>query len=361
MPRTDNLTNVPLWASSGSALKNLNARPGEPALTPTDGYTLIYGQQDGSKATLEQFNQMFSWSTELINELNKHGIFEWHASVVYEHPALVFGSNAVLYRSVQNSTGQNPTTDSSNTYWQGVVPTDRLLPENNGPSGSYLSGNKQWGSLSTDAATALQGRLVPASPTQTPASQYLDGNHNWRLLYTELAGRLLPEAAGADGTVLLGDKTFGSPPGGYHREELAFGDIIVQDGWHNYPTTAADITARTMFATTDYNVNDWHQIEIYVASNANTTDRTTYSQIVTPGLIPAASHTDVDTWNMAMDRFDNGTRDFDDTWNRGVSFAQTGNRLVLMTVRIWEQGSRMGEHGNATEDGIHCGIYGIRY
>ena len=126
MPRTDDLLNVPIWASSGSAEKNLDPRAGEPALTATDGFIEIYARPEGSKVTNQQLNQLEYWSTLLIDLYQRHGILEWHASRTYDHPALVYGSNALLYESVQTSTNQDPTTDNSETYWAPLVPTDRL-------------------------------------------------------------------------------------------------------------------------------------------------------------------------------------------------------------------------------------------
>ena len=54
------------------------------------------------------------------------GIPAWATATVHTHPIRVLGSNGAVYDSVQNSTGQDPTTDASDTYWMlaGAV-TDR--------------------------------------------------------------------------------------------------------------------------------------------------------------------------------------------------------------------------------------------
>ena len=54
------------------------------------------------------------------------GIPAWATATAYTHPIRVLGSNGAVYDSVQNSTGQDPTTDASDTYWTlaGAV-TDR--------------------------------------------------------------------------------------------------------------------------------------------------------------------------------------------------------------------------------------------
>ena len=55
------------------------------------------------------------------------GLNVWKATELYDHPSLVFGSNFNIYRSKQNSgpsprTPQDPTTDTSETYWEPLVP-----------------------------------------------------------------------------------------------------------------------------------------------------------------------------------------------------------------------------------------------
>ena len=54
------------------------------------------------------------------------GIPAWATATAYTHPIRVLGSDSEVYDSAQDSTGQDPTTDTSDTYWTlaGVV-TDR--------------------------------------------------------------------------------------------------------------------------------------------------------------------------------------------------------------------------------------------
>ena len=52
-------------------------------------------------------------------EINVHGAgLEWDSSISYEHPALVTGSDALLYVSVQDSTNVDPVTDSGESHWK---------------------------------------------------------------------------------------------------------------------------------------------------------------------------------------------------------------------------------------------------
>ena len=51
--------------------------------------------------------------------MNVHGAgLEWDSSISYEHPALVTGSGALLYVSVQDSTNVDPVTDSGESHWK---------------------------------------------------------------------------------------------------------------------------------------------------------------------------------------------------------------------------------------------------
>lgn len=175
--------------------------------------------------------------------------------------------------------------------------------------------------------------------------------------------RLLPVDDGAANTVLLGDKTFGTPPSRFHRSELAFGDITVGGNWFTYPTTDAQITERTMFASTNYNISDWDDIEMYISSNAETPRRVFMVQRINPALIPVAAHTNGPTWHWNFGHFNNGSIQYDEgdqTGTNYIRFAKTGNKIVMMEVRILESGHLLGGQ-NLANRGLHCGIYGMRY
>ena len=54
----------------------------------------------------------------------------WDVATVYVHPARVLGSDGAVYNSVQDSTGEDPTTDTSDTYWT-LAPTGAVTDRAN--------------------------------------------------------------------------------------------------------------------------------------------------------------------------------------------------------------------------------------
>lgn len=353
MPRTDDLkTGVPRWASASGSEKNLNVRVGEAPLTPTRGYESIYSEIDGSKPRRQQFNQMFYWITTLINELNQHGLLEWDSAVAYQHPAAVIASDGRIYVSKQNSTNQDPVSDSAETYWQDLSPTDRLLPVNNGPAGSYLNGQKTWGSLTADLST----RLVPAA--NGSSGQFLGHDKTWRDPSITLAsdGRLLPAADGASGTYLAHDKTFRALPG-RTRTELWFGDLRfyrTYDGSPNPPHR------RYHELTGNYVITDWDWIELYVRNlQDNAAGRRLFQWSSAPGNIPQnALTTDlgVETPGQA-DATTNGFSQF---------LAGKSTADVASEINLWRSNNgRLVAHawlGNSgTYREYHFSLYGVRY
>lgn len=150
--------------------------------------------------------------------------------------------------------------------------------------------------------------------------------------------------------------------GGYVRTELAYGDHTVPTNGATYPTTDAQITERIMFPDATYDISQWHELEIYVSSNANTPRRIFLVQRITPGLIPTAVHTNGPTWQWSLNWFNNQTWVYDENANANhIRFAQSGNKLVMMEVLIAESGTLFEGHSSAPQRTLHCGIYGIRY
>lgn len=64
------------------------------------------------------FNALFRILTAGLAELNARGMLGWHADVDYVHPAVVLGSDGLIYASVQNSTNVNPTSDTDYSHWR---------------------------------------------------------------------------------------------------------------------------------------------------------------------------------------------------------------------------------------------------
>lgn len=100
------------WASGGDT-----QTPEDRGLTRTTGWGASYSTPGGALPAREVFNQVLLELSSLAVEVNQHGLLEWDDGITYVHPAFVFGSDGTVYQSVQGSLNQNPTTDSSNTYW----------------------------------------------------------------------------------------------------------------------------------------------------------------------------------------------------------------------------------------------------
>lgn len=105
------------WATAAGALKQT---PETAGLTRSNGYTAPYGVDQFVQ--LETFNGLLEEITAGLAELAESGAFlPWNAAQQYRHYAYVVGSNGIVYKSVQDSLNQNPTTDSNNTYWEPII------------------------------------------------------------------------------------------------------------------------------------------------------------------------------------------------------------------------------------------------
>ena len=114
---TDSLL-VRKWAATSTLVQT----PEAAGLTRATGLPASYGTTDF--LALEVFNQLWREITGAAVEVGQHGILPWHTGQSYPHDpiSLVIGSDGELYKSVQASggslTSQDPTTDSSDTYWE---------------------------------------------------------------------------------------------------------------------------------------------------------------------------------------------------------------------------------------------------
>ena len=125
---TDALRITEKWAGSGDAVT-----PESQGLTRAAGWTGSYSTAGGDLPKREVFNGLFLEITALLVELNTRGWLDWDASTTFIHPAFVVGSDGSVYASVQGSVGQDPTTDTTDTYWtlfgelaDGAVSTAKL-------------------------------------------------------------------------------------------------------------------------------------------------------------------------------------------------------------------------------------------
>lgn len=279
MPRTDPLRTLDdddVWASSAPASdRSLDARDTEPPLTVSAGYGSVYDADGGSKITREQMNEMFYRLTTLVAELNKHGVFEWHAGGTYDHPCIATWGG-VLYITKQDApSNQRPDLDFARVYWERVAP----LASDTVPGLVELATDAEADAASTSSgatdlhvtnlrqsarlATRLINSLVPDNhrlPTPSGhTGQYLAGNRTWRALRDELAGLLLPAAAGTANQVLGHDKTFGYPPSGFTRETIREEDRVVDKG-HMFEFSAIGTEA----------LDEFDELEMMVRSPENT-------------------------------------------------------------------------------------------
>ena len=198
MARNDNVKTIAqIWASSPQAEANLNVRQGESPIVFTDGYEETYAENDGQKKTREQENWFNRLLTSIAVEINTRGVgLEWDSTIGYVHPALIIGSDAVVYLSVQDSTNVDPTTDSDNSHWTRLVPVAVAVPQaTESVSGTVERASNSEADTGTDdtrymtpadtrrVADARVGALAPASrllpATDGTAGQFLghDGEY----------------------------------------------------------------------------------------------------------------------------------------------------------------------------------------
>ena len=109
----------PIWASSATAeIEDPDSIAG---LSIALGYDDSYSRQGGQFPEREGFNWLYNVFTALTLEFITRGVVEWDTAVSYVHPAAVLGSDGGLYRSVQNSQGEDPTADTNSTYWDNTT------------------------------------------------------------------------------------------------------------------------------------------------------------------------------------------------------------------------------------------------
>ena len=202
-------------------------------------------------------NQIVHEITVLLDYLRDHGsLAEWHTMVVYAHPAVVTGSDGLAYASVQNSTGEDPVTDTSNTYWElfgsvadGSITLAKLatfiLPQEYIPGISadkLTSGTVATVRLPHSSST---GRGIVELATVTEAKAGADTSR--AVTSAGLAGRTPDASDSAKGLVELAsaaetrtgtDTTTAVPPG-----HLGQADVDKVDGKHLWTGTEAEYDA----------------------------------------------------------------------------------------------------------------------
>ena len=122
------------WARTGDVTE-LPDIPPVPAQDPgletgnrEKGWGVDFSTFQGSLPKREELNQILREITGLCLEVNQHGgILDWDRRLLYFHPALVFGSDGVVYRSKQDvPLDKDPTDPDSSPYW-GELVVDSVL------------------------------------------------------------------------------------------------------------------------------------------------------------------------------------------------------------------------------------------
>ena len=106
---------VEIWGANAAA-SNF-ATPADEGFQIADAFPVSYSTPMGDVPPAELFNWAWRIFTAITAELNTRGLFEWDAGLSYVHPAAVLGSDALIYVSVRDNTGVDPTTDTSNSDW----------------------------------------------------------------------------------------------------------------------------------------------------------------------------------------------------------------------------------------------------
>ena len=103
------------WAGETGALlvELVDAAGG--ALTVASGLPTAFNVDRYIQAGI--YNRVNNYLWDTLIDIGQHGILEHHDNQQYAIHARVVGSDGIVYRAVQANTGQDPTTDTSNTYW----------------------------------------------------------------------------------------------------------------------------------------------------------------------------------------------------------------------------------------------------
>ena len=182
MARDTESLKIAKWADSGD-----RTTPEDDGLTRATGFPSSYSQANGDVPSREVENQFRREITGALVDIFLHGILEWDSAQDYTHPAIVWGSDNVLYVSVQDSgpssTAQDPTSDTADTYWAAFTVTS--LPASSITTGTIATarlpkasttqeGIKELGTTSEINSGTPTGRLVTVDGLK--ASRY---RQNW--------------------------------------------------------------------------------------------------------------------------------------------------------------------------------------
>ena len=160
------------WASAG--VEGTDRWPPERAITATPpgsaivrsaGWGPAFEQSGQSVYVLrrQDLNQRLYEIDGFIVDVNAHGLLEWDARVMYQHPALAFGTDGAVYRSVRSSVNVNPVTDADYSDWAPLGQGSQAQP--------FAAASPDLNTLTTGGVYTLSGTVTnpPAGATGNPA------------------------------------------------------------------------------------------------------------------------------------------------------------------------------------------------
>lgn len=134
------------WADTGDRTDPDDATL-SPALDRAIGWPQSFSDPEGDTPRREVFNQLLAEVTAALHEVLVHGgMLPYDDRIAYQHPAFVIGTDTRIYRSKQNSTGQNPVTDATRTYWEPLINTvsGLIAPSGVAQASEAAAGVSEW-------------------------------------------------------------------------------------------------------------------------------------------------------------------------------------------------------------------------
>ena len=242
MARDPDALKIQKWAATGDV-----EDPEDGGIVRKVGWDATYSQPGGNLPKREHINQLFRELSAQGVEVKVHGAgLEWDSSISYEHPAMVMGSDARLYVSVQNSAGADPTSDIINSHWallesQGPVGS----PGMDGSDGSDGSDAIQFDTAANRPAAAAANNGTLYFATDTEDLSY-DNGGTWVQITASLPPGAIAFFAGAcptgwtEYTSARGRYIVGTPSGGTNGATVGTALSNSEDravGQHNHAIT----------------------------------------------------------------------------------------------------------------------------
>ena len=225
MPRDADSLRIRKWAADGNV-----TTPEDAGLDRSLGWTSDYSQPGGSLPQREVFNQLEREITALGEEVNKHGAgLPWDASIAYEHPALVTGSDGDFYMSLEDNTNVDPTTDGDTSHWEKVMGGSAQVTAATVPTGTILDFG---GGTAPDGYLECNGAAVSRATYATLFAAigivWGSGDGSTTFNVPDLRGRVTAGIDGSAGRMPDGLDALGET-GGSHQHALAVSEMPVHN------------------------------------------------------------------------------------------------------------------------------------